>query len=104
MKVCPVCQRCFEDEILSCSEADHEPLAKGRVGSCNIISNYRLDLLCEISATGETYLAFNTSLEKTRSVKIIAPELFEDEPKVREQFWAKHGIYPPYFIRMSLVF
>ena len=86
MKVCSVCQRCFEDEILSCSEENHAPLVEARVASCEAIPNYRLEFLHESSAAGETYRAVNTILNKPYLIKIIAPELFGSEPKTKELF------------------
>lgn len=86
MKICPRCQRCFEDEILYCSEENHEILADGREGGCELIANYRLDFLRESSPMGEIYRGVNTSNNKPCSIKIIAPQLFEDDSKLRELF------------------
>lgn len=79
MKVCSVCQRCYADSVLSCSEAHPEPLIEGRAGNREIIANYRLDFLRESSPLGETYHASNTILNKPYLIKIIAPELFAGE-------------------------
>ncbi len=86
MKVCSVCQRCFEDSALSCSEAHHEPLTEGRAGNCEIIAGYRLEFLLESFRAGETYRAVNTILKKPCLIKILAPELFAAEQKSRESF------------------
>ncbi len=83
MKVCSVCQRCFEDSALSCSEENHDFLTEARAGNCEVIPNYRLEFLEESSATGETYRAVNTILNKPYLVKIIAPEAFDDAAKKR---------------------
>lgn len=81
MKVCSVCQRCYEDAILSCSEENHGVLNEMRAGSRELIPNYRLEFLHESSATGETYRAENTILKKTYFIKIIAPEAFDEDAK-----------------------
>jgi len=81
MKVCSVCQQCYEDEILSCSEENHGVLTQMREGSCEIIPNYHLEFLHESSATGETYRAVNTILKKTYFIKIIAPATFDEAAK-----------------------
>ncbi len=86
MKVCSVCQRCYADSVLSCSEAHPEPLIEGRAGNREIIANYRLDFLRESSPLGETYHASNTILNKPYLIKIIAPELFAGEQKSKESF------------------
>lgn len=87
MKVCSVCQRCFEDSALSCSEENHDFLTEARAGNCEVIPNYRLEFLEESSATGETYRAANTILNKPYLVRIIAPEAFDDAAK--KQFLAE---------------
>ncbi len=81
MKVCSVCQRCYEDEILSCSEENHGVLNDARAGNCEIIPNYRLEFLHESLASGETYRAVNTILKKNYFIKIIAPTFFDDAAK-----------------------
>ncbi len=78
MKVCSVCQRCFEDSALSCSEVNHPLLSAGRAGNCQIIANYRLEFLLESSGMVETYRAVNTILKKTYLIKILAPDLFDE--------------------------
>ncbi|HVE55903.1 MAG TPA: protein kinase, partial [Pyrinomonadaceae bacterium] len=79
MKVCSVCQRCYEDDVLSCSEVNHGVLTEARTaGTCEIIPNYRLEFLHESSAAGETYRAANTILKKPYLIKIIPPGLFDE--------------------------
>ncbi len=86
MKVCSVCQRCFEDSARSCSEAHHEALTEGRAGNCQIIANYRIEFLHESAPTGETYRAVNTIVNKPYLIKILAPELFTAEQGSKETF------------------
>ena len=54
MKVCSVCQRCYEDTAISCYEENHEFLSEAREGSCEIIPNYRLEFLHESAPESET--------------------------------------------------
>jgi serine/threonine protein kinase len=81
MKVCSVCQRCYDDAVFSCSEENHDVLNEARAGGCEIIPNYRLEFLHETSAAGETYRAVNTVLKKPFLIKIIAPEFFDEAAK-----------------------
>ncbi len=83
MKVCSVCQRCFDDSALSCSEEHHDILTDSRAGNCEVIPNYRLEFLHETSAGGDTYRAAQTILNKPFLVKIIAPESFDEAAKNR---------------------
>ncbi len=87
MKVCSACRRCYEDDVLSCSEENHDILSDARAGSTEIIPNYRLDVLHESAATSETYRAVNTILNKPYLIKIVAPAAF-DEPG-KKQFLAE---------------
>ena len=81
MKVCSVCRRCYEDSALSCTEDNHDILSEARAGGCEIIPNYRLDRLQESDATGETFRAVNTILNKPYLIKIIAAKAFDDAAK-----------------------
>lgn len=83
MKVCSVCRRCYEDSALSCSEDNHDILTDARAGNCEVIPNYRLDLLEESDGAGETFRAVNTILNKPYLIKIIAPAAFDDAAKRR---------------------
>src|SRR5687768_11291158 len=83
MKVCSVCLRCYDDSARSCSEENHYVLTDARAGSREVIPNYRLDLLEDISATSETYRAANTILNKSYLIKILAPESFDEAAKKR---------------------
>ncbi len=73
MKICSICQRCYEDAIAACEE-NHGSLIAARTGSREAIENYRLDVLLESDAASETYRATHTSLDQFFTVKIIAGE------------------------------
>lgn len=87
MKVCSVCRRCYEDSALSCAEDNHDILSEARAGSCEIIPNYRLEVLHESDATSETFRAVNTILNKPYLIKIVAPAAFDETTK--KQFLAE---------------
>jgi serine/threonine protein kinase len=59
--------------VLSCSESNHDILTEGRVGSCEIIPNYRLESRQEATPFTETYLAAHTILNKPYLFKTFAP-------------------------------
>jgi serine/threonine protein kinase len=87
MKVCSVCQRCYDDSVLSCSEENHPALTAARAGTSESIANYRLEFLYESSHSGDTYRAVNTILNKPYLMKILAPALFD--AKSKKQFLAE---------------
>jgi serine/threonine protein kinase len=102
MKVCSVCQRCYEDDVLSCSEENHELLAEARAGDCEMIPNYRLDVLHEFSPSGEIYFAMNKILKKPYLIKILAPDLFDEDSKKRflRETQALAGVIHPNLARV----
>ena len=57
MKICTVCQRCYEDTAVACPKENYNSLVAARSGSCEIAGNYRLERLLEDNATGETFEA-----------------------------------------------
>lgn len=74
MKICSVCQRCYEDAAAGCLE-NHGVLIKERAGTRGMVTNYRLDSLLERDAVGESYLATNLVLDQSFVVRIIAQNL-----------------------------
>lgn len=83
MKICSVCQRCYENSVADCEE-NHGSLVAARSGSREIIPNYRLDFLLERDATGETYRATRSGFDQFFIVKIFAPNSMSD-PAQREK-------------------
>jgi serine/threonine protein kinase len=85
MKICSVCQRCYEDDIFSCIKENHHAFADERPGSREIIKGFRLDSLLRSEATGKTYRATNLSLDEPCLIKIINP-VITDGQKSNQQF------------------
>lgn len=86
MKICPLCSKCFADEILACSEENHPSLITDRKGDCEIIDGFRLEFFKEASAISEVYLATRTTLKESCLVKIFKPNIFERKENLRENF------------------
>ncbi len=80
MKICSVCQRCYEDAAAVCIE-DHGTLIAGRAGNREMISNYRLDSLLGRDAVGESYAATNIALDQPFVIKIIARNFIGETEK-----------------------
>jgi serine/threonine protein kinase len=72
MKICSVCQRCYEDAALDC-QGNHGSLNAARPGTREMIADYRLDFLLERDAAGETYQATRDGFDQPFIVKIISP-------------------------------
>ncbi len=71
MKICTVCQRCYEDSAETCGE-NHGSLVAERAGTGRMIANYRLDFLYERDAAGDRYLATHITLDQPFVVGIIS--------------------------------
>ena len=81
MKVCSVCDRCFEDFEIYCSDASHPPLEGTLRGRPEMIDGYRLDALLSSGLKGDAYRAYHTA--SGRSCLILIPSVDE---KGRERF------------------
>lgn len=97
MKICSVCQRCYEDAVAACEE-NHGSLIAARAGGREAIENYRLDVLLESDATSETYRATHTALNRFFTVKIIAAENGSDD--FQREARAAAGIVHPNVARV----
>ncbi|MBS1795142.1 MAG: protein kinase [Acidobacteria bacterium] len=86
MKVCSVCERCFEDAALSCSDPNHSGLTEARAGSCVPVVNYRLERRLAATAKGETYRAVNEILKKNYLVRIVPATVYGGDREARELF------------------
>lgn len=71
MKICSVCQRCYEDAAENCVE-NHGSLAAARSGTRQITADYRLDTLLGQDAAGETYQASRRDSDEIFVVRIIS--------------------------------
>jgi len=78
MKVCSVCQRCYEDAAADCQE-NHGSLVAARPGTRETIANYRLDFLLERDAVSETYQATRSDFDQPSIIKIISPTSIDAE-------------------------
>ena len=76
MKICSVCQRCYEDVAVSCPQENYDSLVAARSGSCEIIENYLVDRLLERDATGETYQATRINSSEPFIVRLIGGDSF----------------------------
>ncbi len=87
MRVCSLCHRCYEIEVVSCIEADHPPLSETRYGSPEMIAGYRLDYLLESGVAGDVYCASQTASGRSCRITILSTDSqkgqqFLDEAKL----------------------
>lgn len=70
MKICSVCQRCYENETVNCVENHGILIAEPQI-SREMIKNFRLDLLLERDVVGESFMATHTVHDKRYVIKIL---------------------------------
>lgn len=81
MKVCSVCRRCFDDSVVSCTEAGHPPLSETRYGRPEMIAGYRLDYLLESGFSSDIYRAGQTASGRSCRITILSTD-----PQSSQQF------------------
>ncbi len=92
MKVCALCERCYDDSVVSCTEESHPVLSETCKGDPEMIADYRLDFLLESGVRGETYRARQIESGRSCLIKILsAPEINN------EQFLRDASVAAPFF-------
>lgn len=85
MKLCPSCQCCYEDEVLSCPQSDHSSLIYKRPGSRLIQNKYRLDQLLGRGGMGTVYRCTHLELNNPAAIKILLPDSAGADPYGRQR-------------------
>jgi serine/threonine protein kinase len=73
MKLCPLCQHCYEDKVLSCAH-DRRTLIADRPGSCIIARKYKLDRLLASNAAQAVYAGRHLETDRPYAIKLLLME------------------------------
>lgn len=85
MKLCTVCQQCYDDEYETCAQAGHGTLVAARPGTRLILDKYRLDSLIARGGMGAIYAGTHIELDRPVAVKLLLPN-FNADGQALERF------------------
>lgn len=92
MKVCSVCQRCFEDEFEICDAVGHGPLtARPEIGR-DAVEGYLFERLLEKRPDLEIYRAAHRQTEKPVTIAILQIESDAEADKLERERRASAGV------------
>jgi serine/threonine protein kinase len=78
MKLCPICQRCYEDVETLCPH-DQTALVTSRPGPRLVTEKYRLDRLLGRGGMGAVYAGTHVDLDRPIAVKLLLPDFTADQ-------------------------
>ena len=74
MKVCSLCQRCFDDEAVQCIEVSHPALPESRDRDRRCVAGYCLEYQLKCGQNWETYRAVESVSGHPCLIRILSPD------------------------------
>jgi hypothetical protein len=84
MKICSVCNRCFDDTADHCVDAGHPPLSVSRIGDPMMVPGYSLEWLAASAAKVDTFHAQRLDCGRSCLVRIVSPDAQNREGLLRD--------------------
>lgn len=85
MKECPVCKRCFPDEINHCPQ-DGDKTAPTLLGEPTLDARYMLERRLGQGGMGVVFQARHIFLKTSHAIKVILPDLVGNDPNLTTRF------------------
>ena len=77
MRICPICQRCYDDADIKCLQ-DGTALLPSRPGPRLIADKYRLDRLLGRGGMGTVYASTHVDLDRSVAIKLLLSDFTSD--------------------------
>ena len=85
MRECPICLRCYSDEVLLCP-ADNKRLIFGFAGEPLLKERYILEKCIGVGGMGKVYKARHLFLKTEHAIKVILPQNVGQDPELVRRF------------------
>jgi serine/threonine-protein kinase len=85
MKECPVCRRCYPDEITHCPQ-DGDETAPSLLGETTLDARYLLERRLGQGGMGVVFQARHIFLKTSHAIKVILPDLVGNDPMLTTRF------------------
>jgi serine/threonine-protein kinase len=85
MKECPVCRRCYPDEINHCPQ-DGDETAPSLLGEPTLDARYLLERRLGQGGMGVVFEARHIFLKTKHAIKVILPDLVGNDPMLTTRF------------------
>jgi len=85
MKECPVCRRCYPDEVTHCPQ-DGDETAPSLLGETTLDARYLLERRLGQGGMGVVFQARHIFLKTSHAIKVILPDLVGNDPMLTKRF------------------
>ena len=85
MKECPVCRRCYPDEVTHCPQ-DGDETAPSLLGETTLDARYLLERRLGQGGMGVVFQARHIFLKTSHAIKVILPDLVGNDPMLTTRF------------------
>ena len=85
MKECPVCKRCYRDDVNHCPQ-DGDETVPSLLGEPTLDARYQLERRLGQGGMGVVFQARHTFLKTSHAIKVILPDLVGNDPMLTTRF------------------